>query len=197
MAINQWRYVRYTDDGCGEYQCLKCYDKWEARSTPGYVDFETKAYVPIWKFCPCCGTKWDGMRLTNPDRDADRQLGPRRRRIQEAIDRLTWDHDLRRREPTFYWVIEEFQEARLKDRVFGHPGEWRAAFHYHDYQLSAAKALGVVRDHLRVLEAQHADRFDDADEIDDFRLTWTCQTRLRVVKAADFRSAAAGYHRSW
>jgi hypothetical protein len=51
MAINRWRCVRYTDDGCSEYQCLACYKMWEGRNNPEYSQ---------WTFCPYCGSKWEG-----------------------------------------------------------------------------------------------------------------------------------------
>ncbi len=50
MAIPKWRRVQETDDGCYLYQCLSCYNRWEARSNPD----------PRWRFCPYCGVQWEG-----------------------------------------------------------------------------------------------------------------------------------------
>jgi len=49
MSIPYFRYVEYTDDGCGIDQCLSCYNKWEGRSGSHG-----------WKFCPYCGVEWKG-----------------------------------------------------------------------------------------------------------------------------------------
>lgn len=57
MAINRWRYVRYLDDGVSEFQCLKCYNTWDARSGPGYT--HEGQYTAKWLYCPFCATKWD------------------------------------------------------------------------------------------------------------------------------------------
>jgi hypothetical protein len=47
MKLNKFRKVRYTDDGCTEYECLLCGKGAEAR----YMGFT---------YCSHCGTKWDG-----------------------------------------------------------------------------------------------------------------------------------------
>lgn len=54
--INKWRMIQYTDDGCELYQCLHCYNSWEARTNPKWGK---------WKFCPVCGTRWDGQLKKN------------------------------------------------------------------------------------------------------------------------------------
>ena len=48
--INHWRLVKHTDDGCSVYECLSCLAEWEARTSPECG----------WKFCPACGTRWNG-----------------------------------------------------------------------------------------------------------------------------------------
>jgi len=50
MSIPAWRKVEYTDDGCSIYECLSCYNQWEARSNPEYSE---------WKFCPYCAIMWE------------------------------------------------------------------------------------------------------------------------------------------
>jgi len=94
--IPKWRYVHYTDDGCALYQCLNCYKQWEGRSWPGYT--HDGAFTAVWKFCPYCGVEWTGSTRTQ-----DCELGPRRTRIQNAIDSRRWND-----KPTepFWWMIE-------------------------------------------------------------------------------------------
>lgn len=66
MSIPKWRYVDYTDDGCSIYQCLNCYVKWEARTSPKYGE---------WKFCPHCGCKWNGEREWDANAKWERKKG--------------------------------------------------------------------------------------------------------------------------
>lgn len=56
MSISYWRNVDYTDDGCSLYECLNCYEQWEARTDPEYAK---------WKFCPYCGCEWEGEKEWN------------------------------------------------------------------------------------------------------------------------------------
>lgn len=49
MSINYWREIRYVDDGVYNFECLNCYNKWDARTSPRN-----------WKLCPYCGTNWLG-----------------------------------------------------------------------------------------------------------------------------------------
>ncbi|MCI0564667.1 MAG: hypothetical protein MN733_39875 [Nitrososphaera sp.] len=44
----QYRYVRYTNDGCNIYQCLWCLSTIESHDDPNYG----------WNFCPKCGKSW-------------------------------------------------------------------------------------------------------------------------------------------
>ena len=60
MSLNAYRAVCYTDDGCTLYQCLNCYNSWESRTEPGWFDGEGKYHVD-WRFCPYCGTEWEGQ----------------------------------------------------------------------------------------------------------------------------------------
>ena len=64
MALNKWRKVGYTDDGCTEYECLSCYKGWEGRGSPHQ-----------WTFCPHCGTKWDGCHEWNNEEKHGRKFG--------------------------------------------------------------------------------------------------------------------------
>jgi len=49
MAMPQWRFVESTDDGCAIFQCLTCYETWEARTSP-----------ERWVACPYCCMRWNG-----------------------------------------------------------------------------------------------------------------------------------------
>ncbi len=57
--LNRWRLVEYTDDGCSIYECLKCDAQWEARTSPEHSH---------WRFCPVCGTQWQGALPLNRER---------------------------------------------------------------------------------------------------------------------------------
>lgn len=166
------------------YQCLKCYEKWTSRSAPGYMSYETQQYVAHWKFCPCCGTQWDGGRFTRPDRDESRQLGPRRTKIAEAIERLSFEQRYdRRREPAYYWVIEErihflFLGPMKPDKP------WDVAFALDGEKVSAARALKELRDHDKYQRDQQHHGFDM--EGDEFIKEHVVETRIRKVKTLDY-----------
>lgn len=85
--VNNWRYIRYTDDGCAAYQCLNCYERWEGRSSPGY-HYEGQYHVN-WRFCPYCGIEWNGP-ILEATYDNERMLGERRLR-REKLERQAWD----------------------------------------------------------------------------------------------------------
>lgn len=59
--LNKWRLVEYTDDGCSLYECLKCKDQWESRSSPR-------------NYCSECGTKWEGKLEPSPRRELRRDM---------------------------------------------------------------------------------------------------------------------------
>lgn len=113
MSIPCWRHVLYTDDGSTLYQCLNCYNQWDARTEPGWFESLVKTevaveggwsfdrgngvidhlakrkepvYVATWKFCPYCGIRWEGpVPHDYSKNDNERMLGERRLRIQRAI----------------------------------------------------------------------------------------------------------------
>jgi hypothetical protein len=123
----KWRTVKYTDDGCSLYQCLSCKRVWEARTDPGYFSSTERCeevdegacdmgggkfyreippiYVENFKFCPYCGIRFEGP--IRCDRDNERMLGERQKRIEDArrsrpcqVDSLAYWYVLMTREVT-------------------------------------------------------------------------------------------------
>ena len=118
MSIPYWREVKYTDEGCSEFQCLNCYKTWESRTPPGRHTYrcgkctycvtgvykcddwechskeEYRAYLPEFIFCPYCGIKWVG--------DKVRPQTHRKSITERLVDNLP----LERKYPKYkYWVI--------------------------------------------------------------------------------------------
>jgi len=48
-VLNKYCYVEARDDGCSLYECLACRNQWEIR-----------VGMKNWKWCPFCGTEWEG-----------------------------------------------------------------------------------------------------------------------------------------
>jgi hypothetical protein len=96
--INQWRCVKYVDDGHYVFQCLKCYEEWDSQQAPGYTDRKTGEYHRYWNYCPLCATRWDKQWIIDPDRDDENQFGPRRARIVDAGKTHF--------KPPFYWAAK-------------------------------------------------------------------------------------------
>ncbi len=177
MSINYWRYKDYTDDGCSIYQCLKCYGEWEGRGAPGY-HYEGK-YNPTWRFCPICGTQWLGMRLTETPNEMSLQLGPRRARIDAAIERRRqqdWTAYYAVKPPAFWWSIQT--------REFHSFCGWREWVDYQQargLEVSAYKILEQARSHKEYLDLQgscHHRAWDaEGNDIVDTSL-WKCEVRV-------------------
>lgn len=185
MAINVWRYVHYTDDGCAIYQCLRCYGRWEGRGEPGYIHHETGEYVACWHFCPLCGTHWDGKRTTAAEKLCDKALGPRRQRIWEATDRWQWGPDgwrsTEQYQPPFYWVLEVRQaSAFIGKSIEQQP--WAPHNWINGLSMSAKDVLA----HSRYLQKQLQDDVSDRPRYDlDGELVqaeWTTQVRITVTR---------------
>jgi len=185
MSINLWRYVRYTDDGCAVYQCLKCSGKWEARDLPGWTDRDSGVYTPVWKFCPLCGTQWEGARTTDPTRSEDQQVGPRRARIDNAIEARDWELRYRRPEPMFYWLIEE-RVQWLKFNPADPNKAWTPAFYIEGLKRTAAEVLAAQRAHLTAVETQHAPRWDDEVDQTGWAKDFVFETRVRKITKAEW-----------
>lgn len=156
MAIPKWRYVRYSDDGCAIYQCLNCYNTWEARTSPGYNDDilevpcavkggwshnrgdgteehyvhrKEPLYLANWIYCPICGVKWEGSTRTDED-----EYGPRRARIREAMTKARRARDWENREET--WLVLESQVR----------GKWSPMYRFPMFKYPAATLLKFKRD---------------------------------------------------
>lgn len=84
--LNRWREVKYDDDGCSIYQCMKCKESWSSRTAPGYTQYylPERTYTPTFNFCPFCGTKWDKEHTNRTDNN-DRGYGPRRLKIYKCF----------------------------------------------------------------------------------------------------------------
>ncbi len=186
MSINQWRYARYTDDGCAIYQCLKCYGEWEARSSPGYMN-EGGEYHATWHFCPLCGTKWEKMRTTDSEWFTDQQIGPRRMRIEKATDEY---YRARSRcgeaDPPFWYVLEEKMHwaCRSPDEA-----EWKPACRMAGMQVSAVEALEYKWHYIDQNRERTELREDNGE---DYRLVF--HFRLVVVKSEE---AKRRYAHAW
>lgn len=193
MAINLWRYVEYTDDGCALFQCLQCYERWEMRGSPGY--FYEGEYRPCWKFCPCCGTKWDGMRGEHIT-GCDKPLGPRRMRIHEAEQRWRnaamdryWTQPNRspfwpgQYVPPFFWQVE----VRQSSHYFGRTIE-QEPWKVHNWIKGMSMPVPAVLAHARFLQKQlqanvaGRESYDMEGEITHDE--WTTQVRVTVTRTA-------------
>lgn len=184
MSINCWRYVEYTDDGCALYQCLACYEQWEARTQPGWFTVEGE-YRPAFRFCPFCGTQWETPTFTGSC--SEPQYGPRRTKIKEAVERRERADRERQRydaasqfeaypgcwDPPFHWLIQE------RTYWFHQPAdkEWRTVYKMPGLVVSARSALECAAGVKRVQENNHV---QDEDESDNWRLVF--ETRVIVVR---------------
>lgn len=135
MSIPKWRMVRYDDDGCCLYQCLNCYEQWSGRGAPG--DTWEGVYHEYWKFCPCCGIRWEGSQRERSDR-----FGPRRQRAYDA----EWERESE--EPLAdYWFVVEQQEIRdlyCSGKVQTH--SWVPVWRYRGLMTPASKVLEHARE---------------------------------------------------
>lgn len=194
MAINRWRYVEYTDDGCALYECLQCYGRWEGRGEPGYIHHETRQYIACWHFCPLCGTQWLGKRTTDSERLCDKALGPRRLRIFEA--QRQWESDAIDRyykngqrgpypgvyTPPFYWQLEVRQTSNL----FGGDIATKP-WSVHNWIKGFSMRVPDVLAHARFLRNQLQESAGGRDIVSDLdgeptQLEWTTQVRVTTSR---------------
>ena len=168
--INRWRYVEYTDEGCAIFQCLKCKSQWESRTSPGYIIQETfvgtdgktyeAGYYPTWHFCPVCGTKWDGC-----ERDRADVVGPRRTKIQDAIESrqraewsLPWEQrraaEIAREKEQRFWLIEE--NYQYLDFEIDRNKKWEMVQKLDRAKHSAKEALEYMRRHREMQLIDHS-----------------------------------------
>lgn len=179
MSINYWRYKEGTDDGCAIYQCLSCYKAWESRTAPGFHSVEG-VYHPYFHFCPCCGVKWEGCRMTDPENYREWQNhGPRRQRIEAAVERRRESENAAyyasgahwRNEPypgsppdPPYWLVMEEAERGGPYSRANETLEWRPVRKMNGWNASARKMLEYARQCLKQREIDaHANH--DYDEI--------------------------------
>ena len=76
--IKYWRNKENTDDGCSIYECLSCYNTWEARTCPKWSE---------WKYCPYCGVEWEGEKEWLEYGDGWKIIRPARLEQRKGIDR--------------------------------------------------------------------------------------------------------------
>lgn len=201
--INQWRYVKYLDDGVSGYQCLQCYEKWQSTGPPGY--FYEGVYHATWKFCPCCGTKWDGMRLTNTENDMNVQLGDRRRRIEDAIDaefdkrqKAYWKSNNKVggcpypyaiKEPDWWWVIETREHSQLFKKGLDEKNQWKPTM------MAAGGRVPAVR----ILELHRSVISDElgTDLEGDECVSLLRESRIVMVREADWDTKYGSYNRPY
>jgi hypothetical protein len=180
MALNLWRYVRYSDDGCAIYECLNCYRGWEGRDEPGYYHWETNQYIACWHFCPFCGTKWDGP-LHASEEEKEHRYGPRRARIW-AAQRKRWDEEALRRnhrpdQPPFIWVIEV--QAQWRDSP---EAKWESRWRFTGFKTSVRSVLNSLNTERAECHARNQPGRvgPDPDDLAEPPLTW--RARLVAVK---------------
>ncbi len=136
--INKWMYVRYVDDGVCEFRCLKCKESWRADGAPGYT--HEGAYHRCWNFCPLCGTEWEGSQRENAD-----EVGPRRRRIDEAVETRLYSE---RYKPRPTWILEKkfnYEELTFKS-------DWEKVYETHSTITQAWPHLKDLMSRIRAEE---------------------------------------------
>jgi hypothetical protein len=150
MSINFWRYVNYSDDGCSIYQCLMCYNKWDARTEPGWYDVDN-TYHPTFIYCPFCGTKWIGKHGGGRSRDDEyyneKNYGPRKYKIAKALQNA-WNRPIKKNKK--FWIIE----SKLCRNYSSYPDTWG---HHHQYDMEtySAKDMKEIVESLRKDEEQN------------------------------------------
>lgn len=63
MPLNKYRLKCHLDDGITAYQCLRCKNGWSLGSG-----------MENWKFCPYCGTQWEGRHECKPKDEKEYEL---------------------------------------------------------------------------------------------------------------------------
>ena len=89
MSIPFWRNKKYTDDGCCIYQCLSCYQTWEARTSP-YSEEHCIKYEDGFKYCPYCGIKWEGEIKQKEDHYDFKASEIKEKKYKEREDKKHW-----------------------------------------------------------------------------------------------------------
>jgi hypothetical protein len=181
MSIPCWRYVRYTDDGSALYQCLNCYNDWDARTAPGWFDTirevpepcegsmsytrgedkvhfirrEVPVYKPTWTYCPYCAVAWEGPVVCNDDNEY--MYGMARLAVYDMIrKRRSADGWKSLESPvTLWWVIQERSVWRDDTAQAGNVGSWEDKEHAVVGKMPTPKMLYLLRDYQARLDAEH------------------------------------------
>ena len=146
MAINRWREVRGTDEGCMIFQCLSCYGQWEGRG-----------YLRGWSYCPLCGTKWDGKQEC-------RNHGEPKHRWQDET-RLSYEEERAQYQSQRLWsldqreVVDHYRDGSRTERP------WRSFWKTNVGSVSTQSVL-VRLQKVRQEEAdkQERDRLEEEEE---------------------------------
>lgn len=144
MPIPYYRYVRYTDDGCGIEQCLNCYQEWEGRTGANN-----------WIYCPYCACKWTGKLECREKYEAAWEY--RLKKTNEAAY-MRWQQRRLEDRPklTRGWIIEvrETTETSSDIRV----GDWTVHTRQNDYGETTLRMVVNELRHLRIIEADNQKR---------------------------------------
>ncbi len=162
MSIPKYRYVEYTDDGCGLSQCLNCYQTWEGRGTHG------------WAFCPYCGTKWEGQQECRSHTDPAWQWNFTRNGVKlDSHERyMLTQRDTPRL--TRGWIVEK-RSCHMEN---GEPvyGKWEFYSRQSDYSRHDIGMLRHVVSFLRSFrdraEVDHQERLNRCEDVNSFWNHW-------------------------
>ena len=186
MSVPKWRYVRYTDDGSALYQCLNCYNDWDARTAPGwsspyqevpepcegshtimssvggeqkathYIKLDKPIYHKTWTYCPCCGVEWEGP--VRLDNDNEHMYGPKRAEISRKVyERRSNDGWRTNENVSLWWVIQERSVWRSDTAQAGNVGTWEDKEYAAVGKMPATKMLYLLREYQFRLKVEHND----------------------------------------
>lgn len=184
MSIPKWRYVRYTDDGCSAYQCLNCYNGWEARTEPAWFDTTKRVpgpcegsmsytdgptgerihfvrrddpiFKPVWTFCPYCGVRWEGPVVMDPFNENEYMYGTERAAKHKLVyERRSKDGWRHPEYLRLWWVIVERSVWRSDTAQAGNVGSWEPKEYARVDLMPAAKMLYLLKDHQARLDAEY------------------------------------------
>ena len=184
MSIPRWRYVRYTDDGSSLYQCLNCYNDWDARTAPGwdnpyqdvdepcdgsntiiqvidgkevprhYIKLDVPVYNKTWTYCPYCGVEWEGP--VRLENDNEYMYGPKRaERHRKVYERRSKDGWRYDDDTSLWWVIQERSVWRDDTAQAGNVGTWEDKEYAAVGKMPAAKMKYLLEEYQQRLDAEY------------------------------------------